>query len=169
MAVVFFAMAQIKSWTVSDELWGKIQGLVPPPPPRPADKVFKRKSGAGRKPMPDRRAFEAIVYVLRTGIQWKALPKEYGSSSAVHARFQYWAGAGFFLRIWQAGLAEYDGMEGIAWEWQSVDGALGKAPLATECSGRNPTDRGKKREKAQPAHGREWHPAVTRRRGRQHA
>jgi transposase len=159
----FSAMAQIKSWTVSDELWQKIEGLVPPPPPRPANKTFKRKPGAGRKPMADRRVFEAIVFVLRTGIQWKALPKDYGSSSAVHARFQYWADAGFFLRIWQAGLAEYDGMEGIAWEWQSVDGALGKAPLATECSGRNPTDRGKKGAQAQLAHGREWHPAVTRR------
>jgi hypothetical protein len=28
------------------------------------------------------------------------------------------------LRIWQAGLAEYDGMQGIAWEWQPIDGAI---------------------------------------------
>jgi hypothetical protein len=28
---------------------------------------------------------------------------------------------GFFLKLWQAGLAEYDGMEGIGWEWQSID------------------------------------------------
>ncbi len=34
-------------------------------------------------------------------------------------------------------------MEGIAWNWQSVDGALVKAPLAREAVGRNPTDRGK--------------------------
>jgi hypothetical protein len=26
-------------------------------------------------------------------------------------------------------LAEYDEMEGIAWDWQSVDGAMTKAPL----------------------------------------
>jgi len=48
-------------------------------------------------------------------------------------------------RLWQAGLAEYDGMQGIAWEWQSIDGAMGKAPLARECVGPNPTDRGKKK------------------------
>lgn len=29
-------------------------------------------------------------------------------------------------RLWQAGLAEYDAMEGIAWRWQSVDGAMMK-------------------------------------------
>ena len=34
-------------------------------------------------------------------------------------------------------------MEGIAWRWQSVDVAAGKAPLARECVGANSTDRGK--------------------------
>jgi transposase len=97
--------------------------------------------------MPARRVFSAIVYVLRTGCQWKALPREFGSSSAVHKHFQNWHKAGFFLKLWQAGLAEYDGMQGIAWEWQSIDGAMGKAPLATECAGGNPTDRGKKGRK----------------------
>jgi len=50
--------------------------------------------------------------------------------------------------FWQRGLSEYDGMEGIAWEWQSIDGCMNKAPMAQESSGRNPTDRGKKRNKA---------------------
>jgi len=38
--------------------------------------------------MDDRKAFAAIVYVLRTGIQWNALPRELGASSTVHDRFQ---------------------------------------------------------------------------------
>ena len=54
---------------------------------------------------------------------------------------------GFFLTLWQAGLAEYDDMEGIAWRWQSIDGAMTKAPLALEAVGRNPTDREKKERK----------------------
>ena len=116
--------------------------------------------------MPPRRVFEAIVYVLRTGIQWKALPNEFGSASAVHKYFRYWETQGFFLSIWRAGLAEYDGMEGIAWEWQSVDGASGKAPLAIECVGPNPTDRGKKRTQEKPPYRRPWRPAVDRRRRR---
>ena len=157
-------MPQIKSWTVSDDLWERIEPLVPPPQTRDAKRTYKRKAGAGRKPMPARQVFEAIIYILRTGAQWKALPREYGSASAVHKRFQYWEKAGFFLAIWQAGLAEYDGMEGIAWEWQSADGAQGKAPLATECVGANPTDRGKKRTQAKSAHRRSWHPSCNRRR-----
>jgi transposase len=161
-------MAQIKSWTVSDELWNKIEPLVPVAK-RPEDRIYKRKPGGGRKPLPARQVFEAIVYVLRTGCQWKALPRYFGSASAVHKRFQAWFDAGFFLAIWQTGLAEYDAMEGIAWTWQSIDGALCKAPLALECVGPNPTDRGKKRAQAQPARRRPWGPVVARRQRRQRA
>lgn len=107
-----------------------------------------RRPGAGRPPKPARLVFEAIVYVLRTGCQWKALPKErFGSASAIHKRFLEWEAAGLFEAVWKAGLAEYDQMEGIAWRWQSVDGAMMKAPLAQESVGPNPTDRGKKGSK----------------------
>ena len=161
-------MAQVKSWTVSDELWVKAEPFVPIRQ-RQEGRQYQRKPGAGRKPMPAQRIFSAIVYVLRTGCQWKALPKEYGSASAVHRHFQDWQKAGFFLRLWQAGLAEYDGMHGIAWEWQSIDGAMGKAPLARECVGPNPTDRGKKRTQAKFAGGRPWRPSVAGRQRSQRA
>ena len=108
--------------------------------------------------------FEAIVYVLRTGCQWKALPSErFGSASAVHQKFMDWSKVGFFENIWKMGLAEYDALEGIAWRWQSIDGAMFKAPLAQEAVGPNPTDRGKKWEQAPPAGGRAWRPVVDRR------
>ncbi len=88
--------------------------------------------------MPPRRVLAAIVYVLRTGCQWKALPKEFGSASAIHLHFQQWHRAGFFLALWRAGLAEYDEMEGIAWDWQSVDGAMVKAPWPSSAWGPTP-------------------------------
>jgi transposase len=60
----------------------------------------------------------AIVYVLRTGTQWKALPKEfYGSPSSIHAYFKKWEAEGFFGELWKKGLAEFEEMRGIAWEW----------------------------------------------------
>ncbi len=161
-------MAQIKSWTVSDALWRRIELLVPARK-RLGGCKYQRKPGGGRKPIPPRQVFAAIVYVLRTGCQWKALPRQYGSASAVHKYFQTWHRAGFFQKLWEAGLAEYDGMHGIAWQWQAADGAMGKAPLATECVGRNPTDRGKKGAQAQSARRRAWSPAVDRRQRRQRA
>ena len=160
-------MATVQSWEVSDELWSRAEPLLPQRAPRAYRKrKFRRRPGGGRKPMSARDIFAAIVYVLRTGCQWKALPKSFGSASAIHHHFQQWRQAGFFVRLWQAGLAEYDEMEGIAWEWQSLDGTQGKAPLAQDAVGNNPTDRGKKRDQAQSAGGRPWRPALAyRRRG----
>lgn len=156
-------MAKIQSWEVSDAFWQKVEPLIPCPE-RDAATPYKRKPGGGRKPMPSRQIFAAIFYVLRTGCQWKALPKEqFGSASAIHAHFTKWMRAGFFVRLWQAGLAEYDEMEGIAWNWQSVDGSMTKAPLALESVGRNPTERRKKRKQKASAGGRPWCPVVTRR------
>lgn len=156
-------MARIQSWEVSDPFWKKVESLIPVPV-RDPNKIFKRKPGGGRKPIPPRQIFAAILYVLRTGCQWKALPKErFGSASAIHKHFMDWMKAGFFVSLWRAGLAEYDEMEGIAWTWQSIDGAMVKAPLAREAVGRNPTDRGKKRKQTPPVGGRPWRPAVNRR------
>jgi transposase len=156
-------MAKVECWEVSDEFWKRVEPLIPQPERDPG-KQYRRKAGGGRKPLPPRQVFGGIVYVLRTGIQWNALPKElYGSPKAIHRYFSEWAKRGFFLALWQAGLAEYDDMEGIAWQWQSVDGSMMKAPLAQEAVGPNPTDRGKKRQQASSPGGRWWHPAVARR------
>lgn len=159
---------RLASWEVSDAFWERVERLVPRRPKRPSNRKYRRKPGGGRKPIAVRTVFEAIVYVLRTGCQWKALPKErFGSASAIHKRFMEWERAGFFVALWRTGLAEYDEMEGIAWRWQSVDGALLKAPLAQEAVGANPTDRGKKRQQANVAGRRPWRPAVDRRGPRQ--
>ena len=156
-------MAKTKSWEVSEAFWQKVEPLIPPPK-RDPNKVYKRRPGGGRKPISNRTLFEAIMYVLITGCQWQALPKErFGSPSAIYAHFARWQREGFFLALWQAGLAEYDDMEGIAWRWQSIDGAMTKAPLAQETVGRNPTDRGKKRNQEEYAGRRAWSPALDRR------
>lgn len=84
-----------------------------------------------------------------------------GSASAAPVkRFLEWEKAGFFETLWKAGLAEYDEMAGIAWRWQSIDGALMKAPLAQEAVGPNPTDRGKKGQQTPSAGGWPWRPVV---------
>jgi transposase len=111
--------------------------------------------------MAPRKVFEAIIFVLRTGCQWKALPTaHFGSASAIHKYFLAWKRQKVFVTLWRKGLAEYDELEGIAWAWQSIDGAMVKAPLALDTVGPNPTDRGKKRHEAQPPRRREWNPAV---------
>ena len=127
-------MTRTKPWTVSDEFWEKVEPLIPPAPSH---------AEGGRTRMDDRKAFGAMIYVLRTGIQWNALPREMGASSTVHDRYQEWERLGFFEELWRAGLAEYDELEGIEWEWQALDGVMTKAPLGRGATGKNPTDRAK--------------------------
>ena len=157
-------MARIKTWEISDEFWALVEPHVPRKERDPR-KTYRRKPGGGRKPAAPRAIFAAIVYVLRNGLIWNALPKEKLGvcSSTVHRVFLEWCEAGFFLKLWQVGLAEYDELEGIAWMWQAADGVMVKAPLGRESVGPNPTDRGKKRNQAPPPGRRAWRPAVDRR------
>jgi len=143
---------RLQSWEVSDELWAIVEPLIPERQRKPKQK-YTRKAGGGRKPLAPRRVFEGIVFVLRTGIQWKALPKDYGASSSVHQYFQEWAAAGVFKTLWQRGVKLYDHQRGIKWRWQAIDGAKFKAPMGDDAVGGNPTDRGKKRQRATPAGG----------------
>ncbi|MDO9083298.1 MAG: IS5 family transposase [Humidesulfovibrio sp.] len=137
-------MGKVRSREVSDEFWSRVEPLIPGRK-RPNEVSYKRKLGGGRKPMDPRKTFEGIVFVLHTGCQWKALPKEgFGSASSVHKYFREWLKAGFFLQLWRAGLAEYDEMKGIAWKWQSIDGSMVKAPLAQESVGQKPNGTGGK-------------------------
>jgi putative transposase len=127
-------MARTEPWRVSDEFWEKVQPLIPPAPSH---------AKGGRSRMDDREAFAAMIYVLRTGIQWNALPREMGASSTVHDRYQEWERLGFFEELWRAGILKYDELEGIEWEWQAIDGVMTKAPLGRGATGKNPTDRAK--------------------------
>jgi transposase len=122
---------------VSDELWAVLEPLLP---------VYKNthRFGGGRPRVPDRRCADAIFYVLRTGCQWKALDQtELCRGSTAHDRYQEWVKAGVFLKLWQAGVAQFDDLKGIEWAWLSMDGAMTKAPLGGEDTGPNPTDRAK--------------------------
>jgi len=153
-------MAKPRSWEVSDAFWAIAEPLIPTRE-RDASKPYRRKPGAGRKPLSYRKVFAGIVFVLRTGCQWKALPRdEFGSPSSIHGYFREWLAKGFFLALWKAGLAEYEEMEGIAWAWQSIDSATTKAPMAQQSVGPNPTDRGKNGHQTPPPGGRPWRPVV---------
>jgi hypothetical protein len=56
---------------ISDELWAVVEPLLPAPKPR-------RFRYPGRKPVDNRKALTGIVFVLKTGIPWQALPGDLG-------------------------------------------------------------------------------------------
>src|SRR5512144_2456846 len=123
-------------WRIPDALRERIEPLLPARPPPPL--------GCHNPRVPDRRAMDAIFFVLRTGCRWDALNATgICSSPSAHRRFQEWAAAGVFVTLWAQGLQEYDQLKGLDWEWLAMDGAMTKAPLGGERTGKNPTDRGK--------------------------
>ena len=90
----------------------------------------KPNNTIGRPVVPFRKVMDGILYVLRTGCQWKILlPKEYGSGSTCHRRFQQWVQLDIFKKIWMKLLEEYDDKRGIKLDWQSIDSISIKSPL----------------------------------------
>ena len=70
--------------------WNEIKRCLPPE--KPNDTI-------GRPIIPFRKVLDGILYVLRTGCQWKMLPKEHGSASTCHRRFQKWVGKRVFQKL----------------------------------------------------------------------
>src|SRR5262245_16648847 len=117
-----------RDWRIPDELWERIEPLLPPRTPHPL--------GCHRPRVDDRKAMDAIFFVLRTGCQGHALNEtKLCSSSAAHRRFQEWTEADVFVALWEQGLVAYDALQGIDWAWLAMDGAMTKAPLGGEKGG----------------------------------
>jgi transposase len=108
---------------IPEALWERIDLVLP---------IYNRSCKGGRPRLPMRNVVGGILYVLWTGCQWKAMPSQFGSGSAIHAYFQEWVELGVFEELWRLALEEYDGLRGIDWKWQSVDGAMTKSPLGGE-------------------------------------
>ena len=85
-------------WHIPDDLWEEFELVLPPR--KPARTV-------GRPAVPFRKVLNGVLYVLRTGCQWKKVPKEFGSGSTCHARFQEWIGIGVFKKVWKRLLEIY--------------------------------------------------------------
>jgi putative transposase len=133
----------VPAWQLSDSFWARIKPLLPKPKSRFRGRGKRRKNVGGRPPADPRHMMAGILYTLRTGCHWNAVPREYGSGKTVHRYFQQWTKARVFKRMWRAGLQEYDEVKGLDWQWQAADGALTKAPLGGQATGPNPTDRAK--------------------------
>jgi transposase len=104
---------------IPDELWELVAPIFPKPRPTPR---------GGRPRVPDRVILAGVVYRMRTGCQWKAIPADFGSGSTCHRRFNEWVKLGLTNRIFTRLLKYYDDTVGIDWKWTALDGVIVKAP-----------------------------------------
>lgn len=49
----------------------------------------------------DRRVLNGIFYILRTGSPWRDLPERYGPYTTAYNRFNRWAKAGVWLKVFE--------------------------------------------------------------------
>lgn len=73
---------------LTDFEWALIQPLLPNKP-------------RGVPRVDDRRVLNGIFWVLRTGSPWRDLPGRYGPPTTIYNRFNRWAKAGVWLRIFE--------------------------------------------------------------------
>lgn len=102
-------------WIVSDELWERIEPLLP--------RRERRFRYPGRRPVPDREVLCGILFVLRTGIQWEHLPQElgFGSGMTCWRRLRDWNEAGVWQRLHEVLLAELNAAARLDWSRAVVD------------------------------------------------
>ena len=105
-------------WEVPDHLWEQIHPVILElDPPKPSS----------RKRADPRLMLNGIIFRLRSGCQWNRLPRELGDDSTIHRTFQRGVERGVFQRIWTVLAAECAELDGVQWEWQAADCAMGKA------------------------------------------
>ena len=115
---------------LTDAQWAMLQPLLPPPRP------------TGRPRAHDRRTFNGICYVLRTGCRWSDLPTKYGSPATCHRRLSQWMQHGTWIRIWGALLVMLSRQDKLRLDQAMLDaslvpakkGALRSAPRARPVS-----------------------------------
>jgi transposase len=76
---------------LTDDEWAQVAALIP-----------RAKPGGNKRTVDIREVMNGVMYVLGTGCQWRALPKDLPSKSTVHDYLILWSCDGTLDRIHQA-------------------------------------------------------------------
>jgi transposase len=86
---------------LTDAQWARLAPHLPVHPPSPQ---------GGRPRADDRACLEGILWLLRTGSPWQAIPVDLPSGSTCWRRLQEWAGEGVLPEIHAVLLEELDAL-----------------------------------------------------------
>src|SRR5215510_13836523 len=102
-------------WIIPDELWARIEPLLPVVP--------RRADHPGRKRLDNRKVLSGILFVLYTGIPWEFLPQELGFGSGMTAwrRLRDWQEAGVWQQLHEQLLAELHAAGALDWSRAVID------------------------------------------------
>jgi transposase len=106
----------MKSSDLTDAQWERLHPLLPP-----------QKPCTGRPAKDHRTVINGILWILRTGSPWRALPERYGSWKTISSRFYRWQKAGVWDRILAAMQQKADAEGRLDWSLHFVDSAIVRA------------------------------------------
>lgn len=108
---------------LTDAQWSLIQPLLP------------HVNRVGRPRADDRRTLDAILYVLRTGIAWRDLPRELGAPVTAWRRLKRWQVLGVWEYLWRVILNVLEARERLSWSCAYLDGSFVPAKRGGEAVG----------------------------------
>ena len=63
--------------------------------------VFGKRAKVGSPSLNPRTVFNAIMWILKSGAQWRDLPAYYGNWNSIYHKFRQWYSLGLFERLLQ--------------------------------------------------------------------
>ena len=112
---------------VPDDLWAVVEPLLPPE---------RLKPKGGRPRASDRAALAGILFVLRTGLQWRELPMELGCcGKTCWRRLGEWHAAGVWAGLHRVLLVRLNDAGALDWHRAALDSASLRAKRGVRRSG----------------------------------
>ena len=102
---------------LTEKQWAVLKPLLP---------QQNMKKG-GRPRANDRRTFNGILWVLRTGAQWGEIPRRYGSYTTAWRRLKAWEEDGTWEKIWRKLLQMLSQEDKLKLEIGMIDGTFAPA------------------------------------------
>ena len=103
---------------LTDEQWELLACILPEQQPSPRGVT---------KPVPNRPVVEGILWVLRNGGRWKALPEGYPSPSTCWRRLARWEEQGVWRQAWHTLLDALHDQGRLDWAECFADGSFAPA------------------------------------------
>src|SRR5579864_1115570 len=120
---------------VSNEEWAIVEPLL---------RFRRRKDGRGRPPQDTRAVLNGVLWILRTGAQWRELPAKYPLYQTCHRRFQQWVRSGQLEKALRALAKELHRRGLLPLEEGLLDGSFASAKKGAWPWGRPNAARGRR-------------------------
>ena len=111
----------MKRYEITGKEWERIQSFFPP----------ERTGKRGRPAKNNRDMFNGMLWIVRSGAQWRELPSCYGPWQTVYSRFAKWRDDGTLKKVFRALSADAD-MENV-----SIDSTCVKVHQSANGGGKN--------------------------------